>query len=151
MMLTLPKHNSKRLQIHVEPCAQAGMPRKEGLPEQGRPWNLRCDRDLHWRWGESNPRPIAENPEKTRDSEQGAAPGAAGTAPNLPSDPVLQRVIDAWQQLPEAVRVGILAMVDSSSGDKGRGENVFLNPAPGPTHRPPTRPGGRRPAEISGG
>ena len=34
----------------------------------------------------------------------------------LPSDPELARLIDAWPTLPEALRTGILAMVDAVKG-----------------------------------
>jgi hypothetical protein len=40
-----------------------------------------------------------------------AARGAAGSAENAVCDPDLKTVIERWHSLPEAVRAGILAMV----------------------------------------
>jgi hypothetical protein len=38
----------------------------------------------------------------------------AALAVSLPSHPELARVVDAWPMLPEAIRAGILAMIQSS-------------------------------------
>lgn len=46
--------------------------------------------------------------------------GASLTPSSTPSNPIdtdLQLVIDAWRALPEAIRVGILAIVDAA--DRG--------------------------------
>jgi len=72
---------------------------------------------------ESNPRALAENPEKNADSETRAAPGAArGTSPDFSGDPPeippeLRRIIAAWPNLPEAVRRGIAAMIEAAMSD----------------------------------
>ena len=52
-----------------------------------------------------------ENAEEYADSASRAAPGAAVSAETVPLDPDLQLVIDAWPTLPEATKIGILAMV----------------------------------------
>jgi hypothetical protein len=44
-----------------------------------------------------------------------AAPGAALEHENALIDPTLQAVIDGWPELPEAVKAGILAMVQAAS------------------------------------
>jgi len=36
----------------------------------------------------------------------------------LPVDPDLATVMDAWDQLPEAVRAGIVAMVKAAAGER---------------------------------
>jgi hypothetical protein len=63
----------------------------------------------------------AENPGKTLDCEQRAAPGAAVNVKNAPIaddppavvDPHLAAVIVAWPQLSTPIREGILAMVNA--------------------------------------
>jgi len=54
-----------------------------------------------------------QNPSPEGGAESGAVSPISG-----PIDPDLQRVIDAWPNLPEAVKAGILAMVKASG--KGR-------------------------------
>ena len=48
----------------------------------------------------------------------GADSGALGAhkPPSPPADPALARLIEAWPTLPEAVRAGIVAMIDASAG-----------------------------------
>jgi hypothetical protein len=46
----------------------------------------------------------------------GAAVGAAANAETAAIDPALQAVIQAWPDLPEAIRAGILAMVQAAGG-----------------------------------
>ena len=56
-----------------------------------------------------------------------AAPGAARSAekhvepslPTVPADPDLAAVADAWSELPEPVRAGIVAMVRAIESDGG--------------------------------
>ena len=56
------------------------------------------------------------NPEGKANSEKCAAPGAAVQIDNSTLDPDLQTIIDRWPALPDAVKAGILAMVQASSG-----------------------------------
>ena len=60
----------------------------------------------------TNDLPKAEN--------QGAAVGAAANAETAAIDPGLQAVVAAWPGLPEALRSGIVAMVQAA-GQKGEG------------------------------
>ena len=53
----------------------------------------------------------AENPEKNAHSENRAAAGAAVDSENSAIAPDLQRIIERWAELPEAVKAGIVAMV----------------------------------------
>ena len=69
-----------------------------------------------WSRGESNPRPDTENPHKYADSETRAAPCAARDAAARPVASELAELIDAWADLPEPVRRGIMAMVEASKG-----------------------------------
>ena len=69
---------------------------------------------VEWSRGESNPRPVAENAGKQADSETRAAPCAAQDAQAHAIDPALAALIDAWTDLPEPVRRGILAMVEAA-------------------------------------
>jgi len=48
--------------------------------------------------------------------ESGGAESGALSVPERPIDPDLQRLIDAWPTLPEAVKVGIVAMVEAAKG-----------------------------------
>jgi len=66
-----------------------------------------------------NPRPVAENAEKQADSETRAAPCAARDAQAHAIDPALANLIDAWADLSEPVRRGILAMVEAAKGEGG--------------------------------
>ena len=58
-----------------------------------------------------------EKPEENADSGEGAAPGAAVGAENESIVPELAAVIEAWSDLPEAVKVGIMAMVKAAGAD----------------------------------
>ena len=49
-------------------------------------------------------------------SETGGAKSGAPTAPKAVSNPELTAVIDAWADLPEPVRRGVLAMVEAVTG-----------------------------------
>lgn len=51
---------------------------------------------------------------ETSGAESGALP--AQTAPTPPADPALERLVEAWPTLPDAVRAGIAAMIDASTG-----------------------------------
>jgi hypothetical protein len=44
----------------------------------------------------------------------GADDSHGALAVSLPSDPELARLIDAWPTLPEALKAGIMAMIDSA-------------------------------------
>jgi len=99
-----------------------------------------------WSRGESNPRAPSVSPENHASSQKRAAPGAArgarggkpgdepangaaqdatgspvpasgGAGGTEPTDPDLARVAAAWAGLPEAVRRGIVAMVEGVGGD----------------------------------
>ena len=74
--------------------------------------------------GESNPRPSPKTPGETGDSSGGAAPGAASAAQSVDAlgrviviphgaDAALRRLLDKWASLPESLRDGITAMIDS--------------------------------------
>jgi len=52
----------------------------------------------------------------TDDHFRRAAESAAFPLSNDPIDPDLQAIIDAWPTLPEAIKVGILAMVKAAGG-----------------------------------
>ena len=69
--------------------------------------------------GGFEPRAGEGNAEKTGDSDECAAPRAAQSAANPPFDADLQQLIDAWPDLPEAVKAGILAMVKAAAGGGG--------------------------------
>jgi hypothetical protein len=56
-----------------------------------------------------------DNGLRNPETSVGAEPGAVEPHP-LPTDPDLSAVILAWPTLPEAVRVGIVAMVRASEG-----------------------------------
>ena len=55
-------------------------------------------------------------PKKTANSEPGGAKSGAQAASTSISDSSLAALIDAWADLPEPVRRGILAMVDAAKG-----------------------------------
>ena len=48
------------------------------------------------------------------DENQGAENSDSALAVSLPSDPELARVMDAWPTLPEALKAGIVAMIDAA-------------------------------------
>ena len=60
------------------------------------------------------PRGSVENSEKDAKSQTCAAPGAAIIADSPPIDPDLQTIIERWSNLPDALKVGIVAMVETS-------------------------------------
>ena len=62
------------------------------------------------------------NAEENGDSQDCAAHGAAVEHDQGPSDPDLAAVIDAWDELPMAVRVGIVAMVRAADGRRGQAD-----------------------------
>lgn len=62
----------------------------------------------------SNQAEECENAEEYAYSQSRPALGAAASAEIAPLDPDFQLVIDAWATLPEATKVGILAMVRAS-------------------------------------
>ena len=55
------------------------------------------------------------NAEEYSNPDKRAAPGAAVEPAEVPIDLDLQLVIEAWQTLPEATKVGILAMVRATT------------------------------------
>ena len=55
-----------------------------------------------------------KNPREKAHSENCAAPGAADETPATPLDLDLLSVIEAWADLPPAVKAGIVAMVWAS-------------------------------------
>ena len=58
-----------------------------------------------------------ENTEKKGVSDQS---GAESGAQEAQLDPELAAVVDAWPALPEAIKAGILAMVETTAGAKQR-------------------------------
>jgi hypothetical protein len=60
----------------------------------------------------------AEHPQESSgnssDSDQGGAESGALGAREAPIDPRLAAVVEAWPTLPEAIKVGILAMVQAA-------------------------------------
>jgi len=56
---------------------------------------------------------------KTRIVELGGAESGALGAKKIPDDPDLAAVVEAWPKLPEAIKAGILAMVEAA--DRGSG------------------------------
>jgi hypothetical protein len=77
-----------------------------------------------WSRGDSNPRANANSSKKSIDSQRSAAPGAVPRAEGdfdvkqAVDDAGLRRVIAAWNELPDAVRKGIIAMVEASMREK---------------------------------
>lgn len=61
----------------------------------------------------------AQTSGKTPVSERGGAECGAQRAPRGQFEPDLQRVIDGWPTLPDALKTGILAMITAASGDRG--------------------------------
>ena len=63
---------------------------------------------------------MAENPEESDDSQTRAARGAARSAPGIEvgqdvlDDADLRRLIEAWPNLPDALRRWIVAMIDAT-------------------------------------
>lgn len=54
--------------------------------------------------------------EKTADSQPGGAESGAPAARTVVSDPELATLVDAWADLPDPVRRGILAMIEAAKG-----------------------------------
>ena len=71
----------------------------------------------NWRRGESNPRPVSISSEAA--STYNASPGGIHQnhnktgAKSKPMDVELARLVDAWPTLPDPIRAGIKAMVES--------------------------------------
>ena len=63
--------------------------------------------------------PGQETPEKTTVSEAGGAECGAQRAPEGQFEPDLQRLIDAWPTLPDALKTGIAAMVEAAAKSDG--------------------------------
>ena len=61
----------------------------------------------------SSETPLGVNPEENAHSQKSAAQGAAADPANATADPDLSAISTAWDTLPDAVKVGILAMVNS--------------------------------------
>jgi len=57
----------------------------------------------------------ARIPRENEHSDKCAAPGAALEVENAAIDADLQSIVDAWPNLPEALKAGILAMVKAQS------------------------------------
>ena len=55
-------------------------------------------------------------PEENGTFPSGAAPGAAVGPENAPIDPDLRAIIERWAELPDAVKAGIVAMVNAAGG-----------------------------------
>ena len=61
---------------------------------------------------------VPNSPVKSGFSESGGAKSGALGAQGGVIDPELRAIIDAWPVLPDAIKVGILAMVRTASGAK---------------------------------
>ena len=57
-----------------------------------------------------------DNPEKNTHSGNSAAPGAAIEHEHIRIDPELQAVIECWDNLSDAVKTGLLAIVRACGG-----------------------------------
>ncbi len=104
-----------RRRVPERVCARRALRSAKGN-KRSRP---RKARPVKWSRGESNPRagtakPGSHKQLRTRESRGGAESGAVG-AESAPADPDLQRLIDAWPTLPDAVRAGIAAMVRAAA------------------------------------
>ncbi|MEZ6191413.1 MAG: hypothetical protein R3C45_09005 [Phycisphaerales bacterium] len=65
------------------------------------------------RMGDKGLEPATENPAKTAKSDSSGAEYGAQPSPLTITDPELARVVGVWAHLPEAVRRGIVAMVNA--------------------------------------
>ena len=61
---------------------------------------------------------VAQTPGNIDILEEGGAESGAQRAPEGQFEPELQRLIDAWPTLPDALKTGIRAMVTAASGDR---------------------------------
>ena len=60
-------------------------------------------------------RATPENPEENAHSEHCAAAGAAVDSENVQIAPDLQAIVERWADLPDAVKAGIVAMVQAAT------------------------------------
>ncbi len=63
-----------------------------------------------------NLRATPVNVEENIHSRDCAAPGAADTTQNAPSDPDIRAIIEHWPDLPDTVKAGIVAMIRAVVG-----------------------------------
>lgn len=63
--------------------------------------------------------PGAKTPGKNADSNVSGAESGAVADETGPIDPDLQRIIDAWPALPDALKTGIVAMVEVAAKSDG--------------------------------
>ena len=61
--------------------------------------------------GEAGLEPPSNSPGNTGIPQAGGAESGALAAPKPPSDPDLRAVVEAWPELPDAVRVAVVALV----------------------------------------
>ena len=77
-----------------------------------------CVSEEQWSRGESNPRADStkhfDNSGFASKANQGGAESGAVDTEKAPIDPDLARLINAWPNLPEAIRAGIVAMVNAA-------------------------------------
>jgi hypothetical protein len=78
--------------------------------------NLRQDMEVTPSGFEPCAEKSCEDSELRQSAIAGAAKSGAVPAVTIPDDPALQRLIEAWPRLPEAVRTGIVSMVRSLLG-----------------------------------
>ena len=74
------------------------------------------DRAIMSRGGGGQNRPSET---QNADSDNGCDSSVRNRLPELLDDNRLRRVVEAWAELPEAVRIGIVAMVEASGADAG--------------------------------
>ena len=78
--------------------------RKRRRPDSNRGWRI-CKTESQ-----------AENAGDYAHSADSAAPGAAVDPANAPTDPDLRLIVERWDDLPEPIKAGILAMIRAAGG-----------------------------------
>ncbi len=77
-----------------------------------------CVSEEKWSRGESNPRADStkpcDNSGFASKANQGGAESGAVDSEEAPTDPDLQRLIEAWPTLPKPVKAGVVAMMNSA-------------------------------------
>jgi len=75
-----------------------------------------------WSRGESNPRPVNVQDSVGNDlrdaSNAGGAESGAVNPISTPNDPDLQKIINAWPMLPDAIRAAITTLTEAAQRDE---------------------------------